>query len=727
MSGNPKVIMDKPVIDDSLLTQINQNIANINEEEDYIENMRSEAISEHQNIIKNDDVIEYNFVKQLLEKEKQDTEPVYSIPKNTYEAIKAEQDSIIIKQTEEFISKYYKIENNNDSEKIYLNSELKNYRFKSSQIKKCKKNVLIGLIGPAGSGKTTVADMLKSQHFKELTFAENLKNVAANFGFNKRELYGSQQDKERVNKKLGISSRQFMQKFGTDICRNVLPEVLPEMNISSSIWIKLLEDKLEEFSNVNVVISDCRFYDEAEMIRKHGGYLIKIERPEKITPKELNDKINKINKISNLNGVEQFLKQINEMTKNHASETEQLKIKPDYVIVNDSDISELLDSVISVMSDINSNHEFDSKEFNYKFNSSFNDDFDTIQTYRDNIKIAEKIAVYSFLIFNIYVAVNSYFSELTSNFYTNAGIVDGFLILFCNVLRTFYENLQFLIATFEYKKYDCSQCPGCNYCGYIDYENDECDDDNDPNFSYEIVDDDNDEIQNNQNQNTQNQNTPISNDQNNRTEQDNNNMPMSNNQNQNTPISNSQNQNTGSLSTNLEKYKNYMFKFSNLFILFITVFDIVYFYNYHTYENSGTFIILQHILCVIYYVVVQLYLDNCNVITVHCGVQNNTQQLTTQPIMQQNNTQQPITPQNNIQTANTQQNNKKINDFDYVTSSLNILSGGLLLILISNLIVGYTLDQPGNVVILFLLSVSIVCQITNSATKYYFIRKEKIE
>ena len=148
--------------------------------------------------------------------------------------------------------------------------------------------MIIGLTGLKGSGKTTVAKYLELKYnFTEYALADPLKKIAAIFGFTEEELYGTQEDKARINPGLGISAREFLQKFGTEICRDRLPQVLPELKLGqyNIIWIKLMEDFIRKNvvnndKKLNIVVSDIRFFDESLSLRNFDkSIIIEISRP----------------------------------------------------------------------------------------------------------------------------------------------------------------------------------------------------------------------------------------------------------------------------------------------------------------------------------------------------------------------------------------------------------------------------------------------------------------
>ena len=143
------------------------------------------------------------------------------------------------------------------------------------------KRILIGITGKIGAGKTISAKILEHAHnFQEYTMAGPLKSIALALGFTYKEVNGTQEEKLVKNKYWDISGREFLQKFGTDICRDILPNVI-NMNLNNrTLWCRVFENYYNENKNLfpYMVVSDCRFKDELDLIKELGGVTVKIVR-----------------------------------------------------------------------------------------------------------------------------------------------------------------------------------------------------------------------------------------------------------------------------------------------------------------------------------------------------------------------------------------------------------------------------------------------------------------
>jgi len=182
--------------------------------------------------------------------------------------------------------------------------------------------MLVIFVGKIGSGKTDAANILQKYGFVENTFAEPIKQFLLSIGFNYEEVYGSQEEKLKVNKFWNVSGREFMQKFATDLMRNKLQEIIPNMELGgSTIWVRTMEKKILNNLNKNIVIADGRFLDEIMLIKKYGGIVIKIVRP------SINDKYNSV----------------------HESESYFDSIHPDYEILNDGTFEDLEIKIKSIL------------------------------------------------------------------------------------------------------------------------------------------------------------------------------------------------------------------------------------------------------------------------------------------------------------------------------------------------------------------------------------------
>ena len=142
---------------------------------------------------------------------------------------------------------------------------------------------VVGICGLIGHGKDTAAGFLIEGGYKRISFAGVLKDACANiFGWDRILLEGNTPEsrvwREAVDpwwaERLGMpdfSPRVALQRVGTNVFRQ---------NFHPDIWVAAAERKIMATEG-NVVISDCRFFNELDVIRRLGGTTAVVWRKEK--------------------------------------------------------------------------------------------------------------------------------------------------------------------------------------------------------------------------------------------------------------------------------------------------------------------------------------------------------------------------------------------------------------------------------------------------------------
>lgn len=136
--------------------------------------------------------------------------------------------------------------------------------------------VLIGLLGPAGSGKSSVAQHLCDRYgAKRYSFAKQLKELARlTLDFSDAQVFGTQQEKETVDTRYGFSPRWFLQRLGTEGCRKIF---------GPNVWVEACFRQIGLDAPEVAVIDDVRFSNEARQIREAGwvrdGHVIRLLPP----------------------------------------------------------------------------------------------------------------------------------------------------------------------------------------------------------------------------------------------------------------------------------------------------------------------------------------------------------------------------------------------------------------------------------------------------------------
>lgn len=134
---------------------------------------------------------------------------------------------------------------------------------------------IIALSGLMRSGKDTVANYLVANHnYHHIKFTDKLKKAMCIF-FDITEEHIEKNKNNLIEihefQNAGITYRQFMQFFGTEMMQYKLMELVPE--IDKTFWVKTLftpvmQQCLINNSDYKIVISDLRFIHEYEFIRE---------------------------------------------------------------------------------------------------------------------------------------------------------------------------------------------------------------------------------------------------------------------------------------------------------------------------------------------------------------------------------------------------------------------------------------------------------------------------
>jgi hypothetical protein len=145
--------------------------------------------------------------------------------------------------------------------------------------------MIIGIAGKAQAGKDTTARMLQIlisnpgiswsaynesdicfvyDHFV-VHYADLLKQVSQDMLNMPFDDFNSQEVKQRHLDWINMTVREFLQKLGTAVRKEIDPD----------FWVKALFNTYDDL----VIIADVRFPNEAEAIKARGGKLIRIERP----------------------------------------------------------------------------------------------------------------------------------------------------------------------------------------------------------------------------------------------------------------------------------------------------------------------------------------------------------------------------------------------------------------------------------------------------------------
>ena len=112
----------------------------------------------------------------------------------------------------------------------------------------------LAFIGRAGSGKTTAAEFLvKNMNYVHLSFARKLKDIAA-------QLWGPTAQKDRAK----------LQALGTAL-----------RDLDEEVWLYPVARDIESVvDDGGIVVDDCRFENEFDLLVDRGFYVVRVEAAE---------------------------------------------------------------------------------------------------------------------------------------------------------------------------------------------------------------------------------------------------------------------------------------------------------------------------------------------------------------------------------------------------------------------------------------------------------------
>ena len=128
---------------------------------------------------------------------------------------------------------------------------------------------VIGLAGYARSGKDTAAEILSEYGYTRASFADAIRDAL----YHLNPLIEDEPLASRVDRlgweitKANPEIRQLLQRFGTEVGREMFGE---------DFWVDYLFNNLPDGSKI--VITDCRYPNEAEAVQAMGGKMWRIKR-----------------------------------------------------------------------------------------------------------------------------------------------------------------------------------------------------------------------------------------------------------------------------------------------------------------------------------------------------------------------------------------------------------------------------------------------------------------
>ncbi len=153
--------------------------------------------------------------------------------------------------------------------------------------------MIVGIVGKAGSGKDTVACVLRDYApVSIVSLADPMKRFCRDvYGFSEAQLWGPSELRNIVDPRLGISPREALQSLGTTWGRALYENTWIDLalRVARSIANGRCYERAYGLISLNLtrgapperhtVIPDVRFRNEVDAIRNTGGRVLQVVRP----------------------------------------------------------------------------------------------------------------------------------------------------------------------------------------------------------------------------------------------------------------------------------------------------------------------------------------------------------------------------------------------------------------------------------------------------------------
>ncbi|UTC28350.1 deoxynucleotide monophosphate kinase [Brevundimonas phage vB_BpoS-Gurke] len=167
---------------------------------------------------------------------------------------------------------------------------------------------LVAITGKRGHGKSTLAEVLTRRGYAHVNFADPLREACTTvYGVSMKEMLDPVLKETPLQRYPYKSPRELMQRIGTEMFRAYLDDTWVEAFRRSA-------DAAIQAGAPGVVCSDCRFVNEASMIRAMGGRIIKVVDPRRTR---------------------------NDLYSQHQSEIEIDQVEADWTIYNERTVADL--------------------------------------------------------------------------------------------------------------------------------------------------------------------------------------------------------------------------------------------------------------------------------------------------------------------------------------------------------------------------------------------------